>query len=334
MTTLGTGSLDRALGSRRSRSFTGLALALGLLVACGEPAPRAEAAGGDSGAQTAAAARLHWGDVEIAILGWEAVASPPRGVSLRPGERLVGVDYLAVNRGERATSFSARELRLRDGSGQDHRVSTTATSLLGEGSLGGVLMPGEPLRGVAFYQVPATGALAVVFSPRRDEETKIPLAPQPGASAPPADLVAAARPETTAPGETAEIEGWGVRVVAAHPVEAIGNVRPEAGDEALAVEVELTNRGAEARRIAPASQTRLKDASGRVFGYQGDPEPGSGARAAQATLHGGLLGGVEAAPGATVQRSLGFLVPADAEGLVLLVDPVATERGLAILRLP
>ena len=44
--------------------------------------------------------------------------------------------------------------------------------------------------------------------------------------------------------------------------------------------------------------------------------------------------GIEAGPGATVTSRFGFVVPADARGLVLVIDPVATERGKAILGLP
>jgi hypothetical protein len=281
---------------------------------------------------------LAWGDLEVAILGWHTVAEPHRGLSLRPGETLVGVSYLAVNIGNDMAGFSAHDLLLRDASGADYRLSMTATSLLAEGSLGAQLLPGEPLSGVAYYKVGEHGDLTVVRSRRRgrshaDEGQKVPLSPRPGLSAPPKALLDHIRPAATPAGETADIEGWNVRVLEARAIATVGNLRPSPSEKALAVTLEAMNRTGEPRRLRPGDML-LKDATGRVFAYRGDPDPGSGERAARAALGGHSTAGVEAAPGATVTLRMGYLVPSAATGLMLAVDPIATGRGKALLRLP
>jgi hypothetical protein len=281
---------------------------------------------------------LAWGDLEVAILGWQTVAEAPRGLSLRPGEMFLGVSYLAVNVGNELTGFSAIDLLLRDASGTDYRINMTATSLLAEGSLGAQLLPGEPLSGVAWYKVARHGDLAVVRSRRgaRSRQTEgqgVPLSARPGLSPAPQDVLARIRPPAAPAGQTVDVDGWGVRVLDAHAIGAVGNARPSSSEKALAVTVEATNRAREARRLTP-SDMLLKDATGRVFAYRGDPDPGSGERAARAALGGHVTGGLEAAPGAALTVQLGFLVPAEATGLMLAVDPVATEPGKALLRLP
>ncbi len=292
------------------------------------PAPR-------RGQSAAAGSRVFsWGDLEVAILGWEPVEDLPKGVSLRPGEALVGIGYLALNHGQRPASFSASGLKLRDQSGAEHRVDLVATSVLAEGALGGELLPGEPLRGTAYYRVATEhGDLTLVRS-RRGRTQSVALPARPGRSAPPQALLDAISTPAAAAGTDVEVEGWQVRVVSTRTVEAIGHIRPSASETALSIEVQLTNRTEATRRMAPTSGVRLKDRTGRVFAYRGDPDPQSGQRAVQAAMEGRPILGIEAGPGATVTSRFGFVVPADARGLVLVIDPVATERGKAILGLP
>ena len=308
-----------AVAASRSQAF---------LDAGATPGPR-------RGQSAAAGSRVFsWGDLEVAILGWEPVADLPKGVSLRPGEGLVGIGYLALNHGQRPASFSASGLKLRDQSGAEHRVDLRGHEPARRGRTRRRVAARRAASRHGLYRVAtAHGDLTLVQS-RRGRTQSVALPARPGRSAPPQALLDAISTPAVAAGTDVEVEGWQVRVVSRRTVEAIGHIRPSASETALSIEVQLTNRTEATRRMAPTSGVRLKDRTGRVFAYRGDPDPQSGQRAVQAAMEGRPILGIEAGPGATVTSRSGFVVPADARGLVLVIDPVATERGKAILGLP
>jgi len=281
---------------------------IGIIFACGQVGT---ALAGDG-------ASLSWDSMEVDILGWTAIDESPEYVTLKDGERLVGVSYFAVNQGEDVYGFTMSSIKLRDGDGELYRIGS-ATSLLSPGSRGEPLLPGEPHRGTLWFKVPQTAKdFSLVLYPGKKAEQSTRLADKPGVVD-----VSGDRMKITPPGVavTASLEGWTLTVITARPIESIGDRTPGPDELAIAVDILAENVSGDARKLDLIVATRLKTLDGRVLGFVG-------LEAGTADV---LL---EVAAGGSVELSLGYLVPDPSGPLFLMFDPDAYETGKVLIALP
>ncbi|WP_322816434.1 DUF4352 domain-containing protein [Chloroflexus sp.] len=331
------------------RSWPVIGIAVGMLImvlACGggAAAPTLVATSPAQGEQSAPASQVtdvaavvqpqvfNIGDVididglNLIVLGWQVVEGNSF-VQPEPGQRFIAVEMVVVNQGDSPKSVSGLwQLSLKDAEFRKYTPDFSATVAIGDRQLGGVLVPGERLRGWTGFSIPedargltltfdvnlfsgGTVSVALGDDPVRQE----PLATIPGE-----------RPITVFNvGESVQVGDLVITVneVTSPPGEDFN--QPDDGYRFVLVDVTIENRGARSRFLS-SMQTWIKDAQG--YRYTGDIT-------ATSLATGGRIDG-ELPAGQMVRGQIGFEVPADASELRFVFDPDVIGGTPVSIRLP
>ena len=249
-------------------------------------------------------------DLTVFVAGWDsfvgnALAEPEQG------NTFVAVDLVVVNSSDTLVSVSeSLQLSLLDEIGMSYSPDPIASVAVGRGAVGGVMNPGERLRGNVVFEVPASSVgIRLSLASEEDSEVLVDLGSSRSALPIPSAL----------PGESPQIVGQigreittgGIALVVIVWSELTGGFlfEPQKGQKSVAVELIISNLGTLPISIASLVQTTIKDGDSRRY-----------ASDLLATLAAGGTPDGELAGGQSIRGRVGFSVPSDADGLLFSFD--------------
>ncbi|NJP07223.1 MAG: DUF4352 domain-containing protein [Chloroflexaceae bacterium] len=254
------------------------------------------------------------GDLTITI---NQVGDTPVNALIEPEaeQRFVLIDLTVTNNGTVETAVSSLlQMVLRDTSGQEYAIDSTAALAAGVTSPDGQLAPGAQRQGKVGFQVPQNVTdLELVLRDVFGNEGSLPL-PAPAADA----------PALYAIGEPVQV---GTLVITLNQVLAPQHniFQPDAGERFVALDLTVGNISDAEQMVSSLLQLRLQDTAGQTY----SPDLDASFAAGDGTMQtpDGII-----QPGEERQGQVGFALPADAEGLVLRLEDL--EQGRAYILLP
>ncbi|WP_322822245.1 DUF4352 domain-containing protein [Chloroflexus sp.] len=264
--------------------------------------------------------------LNLIVLGWQVVegnsfAQPD------PGQRFIAVEMVIVNQGDSPKSVSGVwQLSLKDAEFRKYTPDFSATVAIGDRQLGGVLVPGERLRGWTGFSIPEDArGLTLTFDSNllSGGTVSVVLGDDPVSQEPPATNPGEQPIPVFNVGESVQVGDLVVTVneVTSPPGDRFS--QPDDGYRFVLVDVTIENRGDRSRFLS-SIQTSIKDAQG--YRYTGDIT-------ATSLATGGRIDG-ELPAGQTVRGQIGFEVPADASELRFVFDPDLIGGTPVSIRLP
>jgi hypothetical protein len=249
----------------------------------------------------------------LIVLGWD---QPPGG-DLNPpdpGKKYLVVDLMIANQGENSFNISpAFQMTLKDSSGQKFNVNGKANLASGSNPPNGEVNPGEKIRGKVGFHVPEDQTdFVFVFEANLIGlgEVSIDLGSTPVAMDPPADLDLGIQQKTFAIGDIVEITNLAIQILQVNYPEGSGIIQPKEGYKFVEVDLQIENLGDSIREINSVAQMYLKDSTGQKYTFH---------LGAQSVIDSGLPDD-ELRPGERIRGQIGFQVPSEADGLVLVFD--------------
>lgn len=275
---------------------------------------------------------VHAGSLAFVVLGWD---SPPGDRYNKPeeGQKFVAVDVLFVNQGNDSTSVSSLlQTNLRDSEGQEFQYDPVASIAAGAGNPDGEIGPGEQVRGTIGFQVPQdAGGLVFVFHDMvfGTGSASVELGAEPAAVPVPQGLIAETGQATLAVGDSIEIAGLTLTIDDIHAAPEFRSNKPDAGKQFMILDTTIENQGSEPVGMSSVLklyllQMYLKDSTGQKH----DLDLLASIGTAKDTP------GSEIASGQKIGGQVAFQVPADVQGLVLVLDTGALGQGRILIALP
>lgn len=264
--------------------------------------------------------------LNLIVLGWQVVEGNSF-VQPEPGQRFIAVEMVVVNQGDSPKSVSGLwQLSLKDAEFRKYTPDFSATVAIGDRQLGGVLVPGERLRGWTGFSIPEDArGLTLTFDGNlfSGGTVSVALGDDPVRQEPPA-TIPGERPITVFNvGESVQVGDLVITVNEVTSPPGEGFNQPDDGYRFVLVDVTIENRGDRSRFLS-SIQTWIKDAQGYCYTEN---------ITATSLATGGRIDG-ELPAGQTVRGQIGFEVPADASELRFVFDPDVIGGTPVSIRLP
>jgi hypothetical protein len=182
------------------------------------------------------------------------------------------------------------------------------------------------MRGNVGFQVPEDQAgLILVFEPDEDdlEDISVNLGSTPISLSPPTDLNLKFKQEVFHPGDTVEFLDLVVEVVEVSYPANDEIKRPEEGYKSIVINLRVENLGDDTLYFTGINQIYLKDSTGQKY------SDGNSALPIGADDY--VVGSLQ--PGEQIRGRMGFLVPEDRSGFVLVFDRDQWDFGKTFISL-
>ena len=267
------------------------------------------------------------GDMVITVLGWD-LPSGTDFIQPEEGYHFIVVDVIVVNRGTHPRTLSSvTQMKIKDSTGQLYSEDLAASIVAAGSSPGGEISPGERMRGQVAYQIRNVAeGLQFVFDadPWGSGKVFIALGSTPIHLPPPENLAGEITQEVFQIGDTVAL-GEQEFIVNAASFSTGGEFnRPQPGMQYLIVDVSITNLGEVSIQFSSLLQITVRDETGQIY-----PEHLGGTIAA-----GGDTPNGEIVPGETIRGQMGFQVPLEVDGFLLVIDSEVWGYGKIMIQVP
>lgn len=265
-------------------------------------------------------------DAILVVLGWD---QPPGGDFNPPeeGKKYLVVDLMLANQGEKSFNSSpVFQMSLKSPSGVKFNINGKANLASGSNQPNGEINPGEIVRGKVGFQVPED-LVDFLFIYEANllghGEVSVNLGPVPIAMDPPQDLNLIPSLDIYQVGDLIKISDIVIQVLGISYPTGTEIVKPKEGFQFVGVDIQVENQGSTVKEITSVVQMYLKDDTGQKYTFH---------LGAQSLLDAGLPDD-ELRPGEYVRGQIGFQVPEDSPGLVLVFDAEVFGFGKVFIAL-
>ncbi len=265
-------------------------------------------------------------DAVLVVLGWD---QPPGGDFNPPeeGKKYLVVDLMIANQGEKAFNSSpVFQMSLKSPSGLKFNINGKANLASGSNQPNGEISPGEIVRGKVGFQVPED-LVDFLFIYEANllghGEVSVNLGPVPVAMDPPEDLNLIPSLDIYQVGDLIKISDIVIQVLGVSYPTGTEIVKPKEGYQFVGIDIQVENQGSTVKEITSVVQMYLKDDTGQKYTFH---------LGAQSLLDAGLPDD-ELQPGEYVRGQIGFQVPEDSPGLVLIFDAEVFGFGKVFIAL-
>ncbi len=266
-------------------------------------------------------------NLSVVVLGWDEIM-PSQFNKPDDGQKFIAVEAIVINNSDTPVSIaSIGQGTLRDAESQKYNTSLSANIAASLPQLGGVLLPGERLRGYLGFEIPIDAMdLEFRFVPAlfgSDDELRVALPAKPAKVKAPATIPGETAPKAGKIGEPQKSDVFTITVNKAALV-ASGMMKPAKGNRFVVIDVTVTNDSRKKTPLSTALQMYIKDADGFRYGVN------IGASvAAKAKLPDGEL-----AAGDKIKGQVGFEVPTSAKGLMFEFTSDLFNNDKVLVTLP